>query len=93
MDREKDNRDDESASVALIVGHDWYWADGQDIDSAVLDAVRWYNDENGKSANFVQLCGEDMKALTLNGRLQGVTVFQSGSGGLPGNIMVGRVER
>jgi len=79
--------------VALIAGHDWYWGGDQDIDTAVLDAVEWYNGENARSANFVQLCGEDLGNLTLNGRLQGVTVFQSGSGGLPGNIMVGRVER
>ena len=79
------------ARVTRIVGHSWYWSNGEGVDLAVSSAVEEYNDRGGEPANFVQLCDDDLKELSLNGRLAGVTVFRRN--GDRGNIMVGRIER
>ena len=79
-----------TSRVTRIVGHGWYWANGEGVDSAVPSAVEEYNDRGGEPANFVQLCDEDLGELTLNGRLGGVRVFRRN--GDRGNIMVGRIE-
>ena len=75
--------------MTRIVGHGWYWSNGETVDLAVSSAVEEYNDRGGEPANFVQLCDDDLKELT--GRLTGVTVFRRN--GDKGNIMVGRIER